>query len=87
MNAKHLLEKLAAILDDDHHAQVEKHKSLKKVLKGLRSQKIELQDALEETRDPDERDEIESRLKIITAQRSKGLNLLKKLQKERSSKT
>jgi hypothetical protein len=85
VNAKQLLDKLATILNDERHAQMEKYKSLKKILKALRSEKTALQETLEHTIDPVQREEIESRLKIITAQRHKGLKVLKKLQKEKNS--
>lgn len=83
MKIKLLLDKLTGILSDEHKAQMEKYKSLKKVLKALREEKVGLRNALETTQDEEKRHEIESRLKIITAQRKKGLNLLKELKREK----
>ena len=85
MNVKQLLDKLAGILNDERHAQIEKYKSLKKVLKALRNEKVALHAKLEYTQDEAQRQEIESRLKIVTAQRKKGLLVLKELKKEKTN--
>lgn len=87
MKVKQLLDKLAGILNDERHEQIEKYKSLKKVLKALRNEKVGLQAKLEDTQDETQRQEIESRLKIVTAQRKKGLVVLKELKKERKNKS
>jgi len=83
---KRLLDKLAEILNDERHAQIEKYKSLKKVLKALRNEKKILEETLTQTQDMEFQHEIESRLKIISAQRTKGLNVLKDLKKEKKKK-
>jgi hypothetical protein len=83
---KRLLDKLAGILNDERHAQIEKYKSLKKVLKALRSEKKILEETLAQTQDKELQHEIESRLKIISAQRTKGLKVLKDLKKEKKKK-
>jgi hypothetical protein len=83
---KRLLDKLAGILNDERHAQIEKYKSLKKVLKALRNEKKILEETLARTQDMELQREIESRLKIISAQRTKGLNVLKDLKKEKKRK-
>jgi hypothetical protein len=80
---KRLLDKLAGILNDERHAQIEKYKSLKKVLKALRNEKKILEETLAQTQDKELQHEIESRLKIISAQRTKGLKVLKDLKKEK----
>ena len=83
MKAKQLLDKLSRILNEDHHAQLEKYKSLKKVLKSLQLEQSELEKQLTETQDIDAKEDIESRLKIIVAQRKKGRKVLKHLKKAR----
>jgi hypothetical protein len=83
---KLLLDKLAGILNDERHAQIEKYKSLKKVLKALRNEKKILEETLAQTQDKELQHEIESRLKIISAQRTKGLKVLKDLKKEKKKK-
>ncbi len=86
MKIKLLLDKLAGILNDERHAQIEKYKSLKKVLKALRNEKKILEETLAQTQDVELQHEIESRLKIISAQRTKGLKVLKDLKKEKKKK-
>ncbi len=86
MKIKLLLDKLAGILNDERHAQIEKYKSLKKVLKALRNEKKILEETLAQTQDKELQHEIESRLKIISAQRTKGLKVLKDLKKEKKKK-
>lgn len=86
MKIKRLLDKLAGILNDERHAQIEKYKSLKKVLKALRDEKKILEETLAQTQDKELQHEIESRLKIISAQRTKGLKVLKDLKKEKKKK-
>ena len=83
--SKKLLRKLKRILSAEHRAQAEKYSSLKKVLKSLRAEKVRLAAKLEETSDEQERNEITSRLKVISVQRQKGLNLLKDLKNQRKT--
>ena len=87
MKIKLLLDKLSGILNDERHAQMEKYKSLKKVLKALRNEKVILEETLARTDDEELQHEIESRLQIISAQRKKGLKVLKELKRERKGKT
>ncbi len=83
MKAKQLLNKLDEILNDERHAQIEKYKSLKKILKGLRNEKAILKESLPQSPDMELQREMESRLRVISAQRKKGLKLLKDLKKEK----
>lgn len=76
---KKLLKKLTKILDADDKKQQEKSRSLKKVLKSLRMEKKRLEAELELIEDPQEREEVSNRLKVISVQRKKGLKLLKEL--------
>jgi len=83
MRVKKLLDKLKDILSAERHAQLEKYASLKKVLKALRVEKTRLKKDLAESSDENERRELATRLKVISAQRKKGLTVLKELKKER----
>ena len=85
MKAKKMLNKLKDILSDERQAQLARYSSLKKVLKSLRNEKIRLEMKLAEARNEEDRQEIASRLEIISAQRKKGLQLLKELKKERKN--
>ena len=87
MKIKLLLDKLSGILNDERQAQMEKYKSLKKVLKALRNEQSTLKETLALTDDKELQHEIESRLQIISAQRKKGLKVLKELKMERKGKT
>ena len=87
MKIKLLLDKLSGILNDERKAQIEKYKSLKKVLKALRNEKVILEETLAQTNDEELQHEIQSRLQIISAQRKKGLKVLKELKEERKGKT
>ena len=83
MKIQKLLNKLKDILNADRQAQLEKYKSLKKVLKSLRTEKKGLEKRLSDTTDEEQRQELSSRLKVISMQRKKGLRLLKELKEER----
>ena len=83
MKTKKLLNKLKDILSDDRKAQLKKYKSLKKVLKQLRIEKKALERKLSDTSDVEVRQELSSRLKVISMQRKKGLKVLKELKEER----
>lgn len=83
MKIQKLLDKLKDILSADRKAQLEKYKSLKKVLKSLRIEKKGLEKKLSDTTDEEKRQEISSRLKVISMQRKKGIRLLKELKQER----
>jgi len=85
MKAKKMLNKLKDILSDERQAQLARYSSLKKVLKSLRNEKIRLEMKLAEARNEEDRQEIASRLEIVSAQRKKGLQLLKELKKERKN--
>jgi coenzyme F420-reducing hydrogenase delta subunit len=80
-----MLEKLKYILNAEQKAQAKKYTSLKKVLKALRLEKKRLEAELQVTSDVESKEEIASKLKIISVQRKKGLNLLKELKKERKA--
>ena len=83
MRVKKLLDKLKDILSAERHAQLEKYSSLKKVLKALRVEKSRLKKELAESSDENERQELATRLKVISAQRKKGLTVLKELKNDR----
>ncbi len=87
MKAEKMLAKLKDILSAERHAQLEKYSSLKKVLKSLRDEKRKFAEQLESEDNEENRQEIESRLKVISKQRKKGLKLLKELKAEREKKT
>jgi len=83
MKIQELLDKLKDILSADRQVQLQKYKSLKKVLKSLRAEKKGLEKNLSATDDLEKQQELSSRLKLISMQRKKGLKLLRELKDER----
>ncbi len=83
MKTEKMLDKLKDILSAKRHAQLEEYSSLKKVLKSLRNEKRKFAERLESEENEETRGEIESRLKVISKQRKKGLKVLKELKVER----
>ena len=86
MKYQKLLNKLKDILSAKRQAQLEKYSSLKKVLKSLRAEKKKLEKEISGDLDDETRDEITSKLKVISKQRKKGLQVLQELKEERDSK-
>jgi len=84
MKVKKMLNKLKDILSDERKAQMKKYSSLKKVLKSLRAEKSRLELEIKQEQHEDARLELKSRLKVISAQRKKGIKVLKELKKERN---
>lgn len=83
MNMQKMLDKLKDILSAERRAQLEEYDSLKKVLKALRAEKRKLAQKLESESDEVAREEIASRLRVVSKQRKKGLKVLKELKEER----
>ena len=86
MKYQKLLKKLKGILSAERQAQLEKYSSLKKVLKSLRAEKKKLEKEIDEDIDDETRNEITSKLKVISKQRKKGLKVLQELKEERDGK-
>ena len=85
MNYQKLLNKLKDILSAKRQAQLEKYSSLKKVLKALRSEQKKLEEELAADIDEETMQEIATKLKVISKQRKKGLEVLQELKKERDA--
>jgi hypothetical protein len=86
MTTRKLLDRLKDILNSERKAQIARYDALKKVLKSLREKKVKLKKELERSNSEAERTEIESKLRVVSKQRKKGLKLLKDLKSERSKK-
>jgi len=85
VNYQKLLNKLKDILSAKRQAQLEKYSSLKKVLKSLRLEQKKLEEELAADIDDETRQEIATKLKVISKQRKKGLEVLQELKKERDA--
>ena len=83
MKIQKMLDKLKDILSAERRAQLEEYDSLKKVLKALRAEKRKLAQKLESESDEVAREEIASRLRVVSKQRKKGLKVLQELKEER----
>ena len=83
MKIEKMLDKLKDILGSERPAQLAKYTSLKKVLESLRVEKEKLERELSGAVDEEARHEIASRLKVISMQRKKGMQVLKELKIER----
>ena len=83
MKIQKMLDKLKDILSAERRAQLEEYDSLKKVLKALRAEKRKLAQKLESESDEVAREEIASRLRVVSKQRKTGLKVLKELKEER----
>jgi hypothetical protein len=81
-----LLNKLKDILSEERQAQLEKYSSLKKVLKSLRAEKKKMEKEMAGDIDDETKREITSKLKVISKQREKGLQVLQELKDERDGK-
>ena len=80
MKTRKLLSKLTEFISAERRAQVQHIKSIKGVLKELKSKERKFQEKLEHEKDPEQREEIESKLRVIHAQRKKGIAILRELQ-------
>ena len=79
MKLNKLLERLTELTDADRSEQLKQYKQLKKTLKQLRSKQKELEQKIVSEEDSDNCKELEEKLKIVSTQRRKGLDLLKEL--------
>lgn len=83
MKLKKLLARVSDFLDADSKTQVEEIKSIRKVLKELKSKERDLK--AKQTRlsvkNLEDREELQIKLDVIYAQRKKGLDRVKELKK------
>jgi ADP-dependent phosphofructokinase/glucokinase len=79
MKSKKLLGRLSEFLNADEKTQKQEIKSARNVLKALKDKEKELKSRLEHSTDADETAALQTKLDVIYAQRSKGVELLKRL--------
>jgi ADP-dependent phosphofructokinase/glucokinase len=79
MKSKKLLGRLNDFLNADEKTQKQEIKSARKVLKALKDKEKDLKSRLENSSDADEADALQTKLDVIYAQRSKGVELVKRL--------
>jgi DNA primase large subunit len=81
MKLRRLLERLEVLLNAEERARSRESDELKKILKALKKKERKLQREAEEAGDPQEAQALEARLKVVRAQRSKGVAARKALRK------
>ena len=75
---KKLLRKVRGFLDDNYKDQLKQADSMQKVLKKLKSR----QKWLEKQAESDDSSELQDQIRVVKAQRKKGLSVLKKLMED-----
>lgn len=79
MKAGKLLEQLKDYLDSERRAQIAKYDSMKTVLKKLKKKANSLKARIDEEEDEAIRELMRQEIKVITAQRKKGISILKEI--------
>ena len=74
-----LVDKLSRFLDLDRQQQKEKRAKIRVLLKKLKKQQRTLEDKLEKTSDAGKRKRIKRDLKVLHAQRKKGVKLCREI--------
>ncbi|WP_206057499.1 hypothetical protein [Nitrincola schmidtii] len=86
MKAKKLLERVKQFLDADRHTQLDKIRSIRKVLKELKEKERMLREQLEHEKDSETKESLQLRLDVIYAQRKKGVDRVQELKEGLKSK-
>ncbi len=83
MKTKSLVRKIKALLSAKKRKQLAEYESLLKVLRKLKKKQATLSAKLKGEEDKEKRREIQRKLKVVEAQRKKGLELKRELEKLR----
>lgn len=83
MKTKKLLARLTDFMNKDRNAQREELEHIREVLKKLKKKELRLREKLDEDPDEEERRELEGKLEVVHAQRTKGLERVKTLRENR----
>ncbi|TAK63833.1 hypothetical protein [Methylobacter sp.] len=85
MKIEKLLHKLQAFFDTDRHKKKQHIAELKKILLKLKKKERKISDALQQTDDDSLRKHYQTELKIIRAQRIKGIEALQQLKEHKKA--
>jgi len=85
MKTKKLLRKIKDLLSADRRAQMAKADSLEEILKKLDRKARGLREKLDAEQDEDRRRELNRKLEVVEAQRTKGEKLSSELEAEREA--
>ena len=86
MKSAKLLEKLRNLTNDTEKVDKEHIKKLRKVLHKLKKRQQKLADDLQEVDDDQDRQRIEQEIEVLQLQRKKGVDVYKRLKKEREER-
>lgn len=81
MKTRKLLKKLAHFMERDRPTQSEELAKIREVLEKLKAKEHHLREKREATSDDDERGEVEDKLKVVHAQRIKGLERVREIRR------
>lgn len=84
MKSNELLDVLKKYLGIDRRAQLAKYDSIKKVLKKLKKKENALKDKLKKELDEKAHIRLAKEMDVLSAQRKKGLKMLKELKKAKN---
>lgn len=79
MTSEKLIEKFSVLLNMERRQQKEKRDKIRALLKKLKKQQVNLQTKLEKEQDSGDRKRLKRNLKVIQAQRKKGIKLCKSI--------
>lgn len=82
MKTATLLERLSRFLDSEGAEQRAEIESIRKVLKKLKTKEEHLREVLEDESDPELRADLQTRLDVVHAQRTKGVARVRELRAE-----
>ena len=84
MKSSKLLEILKGYLGIDRREQIAKYDSIKHVLKKLKKKENALKDKLKKELDEKAHSQLKKEMDVLSAQRKKGVEMLKKLKEEKN---
>ncbi|MBQ0783925.1 MAG: hypothetical protein KBT66_06805 [Amphritea sp.] len=82
MKTNDLLRTIKNFIDTDKREQISKYESLKRLMKKLKTKQNILKEKVKNETDINAKKGLEEKMKVLKAQRKKGLKLLKELKNE-----
>ncbi|MCG8489202.1 MAG: hypothetical protein AB2551_12195 [Candidatus Thiodiazotropha sp.] len=79
MTSEKLIEKFGLLLNMERQKQKEKRTKIRTLLKKLKKQKVALKVRIDQEQNPQNRKRLKRNLKVIQAQRKKGIKLCKSI--------
>ncbi|MCG7933557.1 MAG: hypothetical protein AB2767_17235 [Candidatus Thiodiazotropha taylori] len=79
MTSEKLIEKFGLLLDMERKKQIAKRAKIRSLLKKLKQQKLTLKNRIDQEQNPQNRKRLKRNLKVIQAQRKKGIKLCKSI--------